>query len=135
MFPEQASGLLVKGVDAFVLGAGNEVLPAGGHNRAAVRFGAGPGANATCGQLHVLSQGNALPDEFAGVQVDLRSIVPRGSFIDRSAALVVEELFVARRPIGTPESILARPPLLRSECDDIGEIIGVYVEISGGRIE
>ena len=68
MFPEKLPGLLVEGVDAFVLGAGDEHQAAGGHDRAAERLGAGS-RDAAGGQLHVFAERNP-PGEFARVQVD-----------------------------------------------------------------
>ena len=107
MFPEKLAGSLVEGVEAFVLGAGDEHQAAGGHDRAAERLGARPG-DAAGGQLGVFAQGD-LPGQLARVEVD-RSQDPPGR-LDGGVAFVVEELVVARVLIW---SVLGDSPALDS---------------------
>ena len=68
VLPEELAGLLVEGVDALVLRAGDEHQAAGRHDRAAEGLGARP-RDAAGGQLGVLAERDP-PGEFARVEVD-----------------------------------------------------------------
>ena len=122
VFPQKLAALLVKGMHAFVLGAGDEYKAAGGHNRADKRFGAGA-RDSPSGQLHVFPERN-LPGEFARREVNRAQRPPRR--LDRWVALVIQEPMVAHVPKRPVSRIVAHSGF--GESDDIRDVVRVDIE-------